>query len=138
MINNNLLIAIGIIFICYYFYYNNQNIENANFRTFKTWGENPFEIDNYGKNIELNLFYTKWCKYSMEFMPMWNKLNSVLKDEPIKLNTIDCDENKELCKQNNVNSFPTLILKVNNKTYIYNHQRNFYTIILWIRNKIHN
>lgn len=69
---------------------------------------------NLQKTI-VTLFYTPWCNYSKQFFPIWETVKNVVKDsninDKIVFEQYDCDNNKEICKNNNVPGFPFINLK---------------------------
>jgi protein disulfide-isomerase-like protein len=67
------------------------------------------KIENYENDKNepcFVMFYAPWCGYCKKTMPEWDKLESSYKKCPIL--KVNCDENKELAKIHNVQSYPTI------------------------------
>ena len=55
------------------------------------------------KNIDI-LFYTDWCLYSKNFMPIWDKISTqYTTDDDIKFIKINCDPDTSKCPGNTEN-----------------------------------
>ncbi len=73
--------------------------------------KNNFEETLKKENIVIVDFYTDWCGWC-------NKLQTFIDKNNYKTYKINVDSNKELAKQYNVKSYPTLIVfKDGNKTH---------------------
>jgi protein disulfide-isomerase-like protein len=71
---------------------------NENFET--------FDVNGYqGKTFAL--FYAPWCPHCKNMMPEWDKLSN-MNNNDIKIVKVNCDENPDLAKMHNVESFPTI------------------------------
>lgn len=68
--------------------------------------------DNTDKQ-KLTLFYTNWCGYSRQFFPEWKKLKELLKNK-VNFEEYDCDVSKNVCAQNKINGFPSIVLTKTN------------------------
>lgn len=83
-----------------------------------------------GKSIKFYNFNTTWCGWSKKFQPEWDKFTAMVKSNP-KLNSIidvqdvkcDNDANKQLCIDNDVQGYPTVIINVNGKSTDYDGPR---------------
>ena len=74
-------------------------------------------------------FNTSWCGHSTKFQPIWDEFTDSLNYIPnknIKAFDIKCDDNKNeaLCKQFNVEGFPSVIIVRNNDIIPYNGPRS--------------
>lgn len=79
-------------------------------------GEQNNKEDN-SKPI-LRLFYTDWCGFSQRFFPEWEKIkNGDLKDL-INFEQVDCDKSQNICNENNIRGYPSLIFEKQDKTKI--------------------
>lgn len=77
-------------------------------------------VENDGKN-KLILYYTTWCGYSRNFMPIWNQIGEVVNNTPelnVKCEQHDCDKERNICNVANVNGFPTMIFVKSNGVQI--------------------
>jgi len=85
--------------------------------------------------IELVNFYAPWCGHSKQFMPLFNKIKSHLKNR-INVYSLNCDENVSQCNRHNIEGFPTLKLFVNDESIEYNGPRDFNGIIEFVNQYI--
>jgi hypothetical protein len=61
----------------------------------------------------LILYYTNWCGHSQNFMSDWQKIKVTLKGK-VKCTEYECDKNEQICKDNGILGYPSIILqKVN-------------------------
>jgi len=76
------------------------------------------------KKKELYLFKDEWCGHCKNFKSTWEEMqnDSSLKKE-IKFITMDSDKNQKEIAEWNVEGFPTIILKNDNKATEYNGPR---------------
>lgn len=56
----------------------------------------------------LVLFHADWCGHCKNFMPIWNKAKTSLQSSDVVLKDFEAETNKEVMKENEVSSFPTL------------------------------
>ena len=76
------------------------------------------------EGIEVRLYYAPWCGHCKNFKPKWKKLkNSELKNK-VTFVEINGDDNLELCRERNVDAFPTLRVSKNGKEHDYNGGHN--------------
>jgi thioredoxin-like negative regulator of GroEL len=107
----------------------NFNVENFNVE------------NNKNTNIKLKLFYVDWCGHCTKFKPIFDgKLKQMIQslNIPVKLEAIDCDKNPDEANKNNISSYPTLILEVNDKLIKYEGEREAEKIIEFIKINIEN
>ena len=91
----------------------------------------PTDSDSDDKPIQILNFNTSWCGWSKKFQPEWDKFMAIVKSDP-KLNSIvdvqdvkcDNDDNKQLCIENKVQGYPTVIIKANGTSSDYEGPRN--------------
>lgn len=81
----------------------------------------PFE-ENITPKYDLILYYADWCGASQSFLPEWAKIETYLSQHP-EMNTtskkINCIEsNKEVCKNAEIEYFPTIFLYKNKQKFI--------------------
>ena len=99
---------------------------------YKSTYTNNNNINN--NNVEVYLYYTNWCGHSKNFLSnIWKKLKYELNNLNIKYFLVDGDKNKQECIDRNINGFPTLLFKVNNKYIEYTDKRNITLILNYIK-----
>jgi len=77
------------------------------------------------KDIEVYLYYTKWCGHSKNFLKnVWDNLTTKLNKLNIKYYLVDGDKNKQECIDRNIKGFPTLLIKSNNNYIEYTGKRD--------------
>jgi thiol-disulfide isomerase/thioredoxin len=81
---------------------------------------NEFVTDNEKKG-EVILFYTEWCPHCKTTMPMWINYKERFdkKKYSISFREVDCDAKLTEAERYGIDSYPTIILVVNEKRYIY-------------------
>ena len=74
------------------------------------------------KSIKVYNFNTSWCGWSKKFQPEWDLFMSKINSDPILNNLVevkdikcDNDDNKQLCIDNEVYGYPTVIINVDGK-----------------------
>tara|TARA_Y100000992_G_C21162925_1_gene442050 strand:+ start:419 stop:850 length:432 start_codon:yes stop_codon:yes gene_type:complete len=74
-------------------------------------------------NSELYLFYTKWCPHCKTALKTWKQIENDSTFDKYKINLfkINCDdkEHKTIVKDFNITEYPTIVLLLNDKKYIY-------------------
>lgn len=72
----------------------------------------------------LVLFHAEWCGHCKNFMPTWNEAKTSLQSSDVVLKDFEADTNKEVMKENQVSSFPTLkLFKKNGEVVEYEGER---------------
>jgi thioredoxin-like negative regulator of GroEL len=75
-----------------------------------------------GKN-KLYLFKAEWCGHCKNFKSTWEKLQKEMNGH-VEFVTYDADKHQKEISSFNIQGFPTLILKTNDKTIEFNGQRD--------------
>jgi thiol-disulfide isomerase/thioredoxin len=75
----------------------------------------PLNSENFRsvteKGLSLVFFHANWCGYCWRLKPIWAELGEFFKDhETLKLCSVDCVNEKQLCQKNHVQGFPTIYL----------------------------
>lgn len=89
--------------------------------------------DDLNKTADLYFFYTEWCPHCKKAKPEWEQLKMEYENKQIngyKINFIevDCDQNKEIAEQYNVEGYPTIKLVSGNQIVEYDAQPNKKTL----------
>jgi len=117
MKNINIVILLVLFVLLIYFIYKNQE----NFKLKNTNTEKKLEIPS---SLILGVYYTDWCGHSRNFLQqLEGGLKTKLENENIKINLVDCEKNKDTCKQLQIEGFPTLLLHKDKKVIQYNGNR---------------
>ncbi len=87
------------------------------------------------KKGQLMLFYAAWCPYSKTTLKQWydyKEKYAISGEYSISFSEIDCDENTNLADKYNIDEYPTIILLLDDKKYIYDAQMNDTTLTQFI------
>ena len=87
------------------------------------------------KKGQLMLFYAAWCPFSKTTLKQWYSYKeryATSGEYSISFNEIDCDEKVDLADKYNIDEYPTIILLVDGKKYIYDAQMNDDTLTQFI------
>ncbi len=88
-----------------------------------------YSVENFAdeNTIEVMLFYADWCGHCKKFKPTWEEAKRVMKQNkngvPVKMTSINADENKADVKKYNVSGFPTIKAKYAGKVHEFNGER---------------
>ena len=84
------------------------------------------EKDNNTKDtkIIIMLFKAEWCGHCKSFKETWGKLEENY-NKKFNFITYDADTDKKKMNEYNVEAFPTIMFKMNNKLQQYNGDRNY-------------
>lgn len=69
------------------------------------------------KQYECKLFYTTWCPHCKDTLKEWGAYKNTRSD--ITFTIVDCDKNKEEADLYEIDSYPTILMFVNDKKYIF-------------------
>ncbi|XP_065651970.1 thioredoxin domain-containing protein 5-like isoform X1 [Hydra vulgaris] len=76
--------------------------EQLFFRNFKT------KINEHYTFVD---FYAPWCSHCIALQPVWNQLATRFKhNKKVKIAKVDCTTEKEICKKQNIQAYPSLHL----------------------------
>ena len=91
---------------------------------------------------QIALYYAMWCGHSLNFLSEWEKVkkevaNSELKNA-IVCEEYDCDKNREICTDNKINGYPSLIFHKTDGTKIDfpNQPRTFELVMAFIKENL--
>ena len=118
---NYFYIGLIILFIAIGGYMTYQFIYNKNINKKKFIPNKEFEPEDK-TNGDLYFFFTEWCPYSKQSEKIWDEIKREYTSDKLKLNFIkvDCENNKKMATDFNIKEYPTIILVMNNKKYVYN------------------
>ncbi len=99
---------------------------------------------NKQKNIAFRLFYTDWCPHCTSTKPEWEKLqanwnmakremyweNNRLNYQDIKIEKINCEKDKAICKEFDVQGYPTIVLSIGDKNIEYTGEARTHTELI--------
>jgi len=81
---------------------------------------------------ELLLFYAAWCPHSQTTLKLWNKYKEINTNKNISFNEVDCDKNPQMADSYDIDSYPTIILLMGGKKYIFDAQMDNDTLTQFI------
>ena len=117
---NYFYIFLLILFVGLGYYAVNYYIKKYNKKS-KDFIENN-EFKNTKKKLgDVYFFYTTWCPHSRTSMKVWDNLVSKYKDDNFKLNFIkvDCDKETDIASEYNIKEYPSIIMEINKKRFVY-------------------
>ena len=112
---NTVWIALGVLFIAgltYYIYVNYIRKDK------KEFVPNEEYVDKRVK-YECILFYTEWCPHCKKTMKEWMDYKNGFGDERAKFSIVDCDKNKDKAELFGIESYPTIVLVLDGKNYVF-------------------
>lgn len=122
MVNIILIIVIVIALLFIYFMFNKKSNENLS---------SGAKIVNYN---------TEWCGFSKRFQPVWEEFTNVMKDKHPEVDVVDmkCDKdgNEIKCRIPEVSGFPTVVLHVNDKKYVFEGKRETNDLVKFVESFI--
>ena len=128
---NSVYIIFGIGFVCLLSYVATRIYkEYKNKLEQKTFMENKEFLKLSASKLNSNLyyFYTDWCPHCKSSMEVWDSIENNIEFDKFNLNffKIECDDkkNKATVKEFNIKEYPTIILLLNGKKYIYDADLN--------------
>lgn len=76
--------------------------------------------NNPSKTADIFLFYTEWCPYCKKAKPEWQQTKEKYEGTKVNnyklvFNEIDCEANKELSEQFNIEGYPTVYMVADGK-----------------------
>ena len=73
-----------------------------------------------------------WCGHCKDLKPKWNKLKKGHLKNKVTFTEINGDDNLDLCKERNVEGFPTIRVVKNGKENDYDGRREIKDIVYFI------
>ena len=95
--------------------------------------------------IKMYNFNTSWCGWSKKFQPEWDAfMNSVKSDSSLNnivdVQDVKCDNdaNKQLCLENEIEGFPTVVVNIKGVNSKYEGDRSANSLISFLRQSLKN
>lgn len=87
-----------------------------------------YEDFNEKSPVDFRMFYVDWCPHCKDAKPDFQKLidsygNKTINGYPLNIEMVNAEENSELASDNNVKSYPTIILTKNSVNEVYEGDR---------------
>lgn len=80
----------------------------------------------------LALYYTNWCGYSRQFIPIWDEFISIA-PQTINYEKYNCEENPSVCNKYNIKGYPTLYLHKGDINIQYNGNRTINDLLDFVK-----
>ena len=89
--------------------FNSSNINVLSKENFTTFTEQHSPL--------LVLFYVPWCPYCKALSPEYTKTSDVLANQnsTVKVSIVNCESENEICNNNSISGFPTIMLFIDSK-----------------------
>ena len=110
-----------------------NRLNNADMESSEEVAEEVAESFQNG-SPKIVLYYVPWCPHCKNMMPEWNKLEQSMNGSQTNVNKVNCEENPEEAKKNNVDGFPTIILFKDGKSIPYEGDRSAEAIKDFVEN----
>ena len=112
---NAVWIGIGIVFFIgmTYFIYNRFLKKDK-----KEFIPNEEYVDKSIK-YECILFYTDWCPHCKKTLTEWSDYRNNFSDTRATFSIVDCDKNKDKAEIFGIDSYPTIVMVLNGKNYVF-------------------
>ena len=121
--------------LCYCIY-NRKNLIKTQELKELTYHE-EFENPN---QCSLIMYHVEWCGYCKRAMPEFKKVmqydGQILYGNMMNIKMLDCDKNPTITKKEKIESYPTIKLKHNNKTYVYEGERTKQGLLDYLKNML--
>lgn len=112
---NSVWICIGILFmlgITYYIYIKYIKKDKKEFVPNEEYVDKPIKY-------ECILFYTEWCPHCKKTISEWADYKNGFSDSRAKFTIVDCDKNKDMAEMYEIDSYPTIVMVLNGKNYVF-------------------
>lgn len=89
------------------------------------------------KPIQITLYHANWCGHCVNFMPIWNKMSSNIKNQK-NINFVAYDDKviNNMSNKPNIQGYPTIRIDINGKSEEYKGTRTENDIFKYIINKL--
>tara|TARA_B100001123_G_C15066503_1_gene929841 strand:- start:103 stop:486 length:384 start_codon:yes stop_codon:yes gene_type:complete len=79
-------------------------------------------------------FFASFCPHSRRFRETWDEVTPQLNAAGIETQLVDCDNDKDTCRQYEVPHFPYMIKQSNGQTEVYNGNRTAEDVMSFAKN----
>lgn len=79
-------------------------------------------------------YYAPWCPHCQHMAPAWERMASDLARQ-INVGEVNCDDHRDVCIENGVTSFPTLVLYAHGNAYEYHDDRSLVSLVGFAKKK---
>ena len=92
--------------------------------------------------LTCTMYYTEWCGYCKKAKPEWAKLtdeydNKTMNGTTILITKVNCEENPELAKEQNIQGYPTFKFSLDGQEVAYNGERTYNAFKKFIDGIVH-
>ena len=114
-----ILIIIVLVFFVYKIFF----ADNTTYTDTENFEEGPAPVSD--DSVKIYNFNTSWCGWSVKFQPEWQKftdyVNSGTNLSHVKCFDVKCDkpENEGICKDYEIQGFPTVLIEAGGKRGVY-------------------
>ena len=71
------------------------------------------------------LYYVDWCPHCKVVKPEWEKLENDTSIKNVAITKVNCEKEEKAAEENNIEGFPTILFKQNNKVEAYEGGREY-------------
>jgi len=109
----------------------------------ETFSGDMEELEEPKSKLTCTMYYTEWCGYCKKAKPEWNKLTDEYNGKnangkTIIITKINCEENPEIAKQEQIEGYPTFKFSLDGQEVPYNGERTYNAFKEFIDNIVHS
>ena len=103
---------------------NESNKSNESNESNEVNESNESNEANESNKLKIILYFAHWCGHCKNFLPIWNEFKKNNTNSHLEISEVDCEADNEICNNNNIKGFPTVILYKNNQSHEFNDERS--------------
>ena len=95
--------------------------------------------------VDIMFYYTNWCPYCKKARPEWDKIKEdynkkIINGYELHFMEVDCDskQNENAVKENNIDGYPTILMKKDGKNIEYDAKPEYKTLELFINSVLND